>query len=129
MKIVNTLQGIKLKDKLLGYFAIFLIIILAGSLTKSINRAKLVKTEIEKKRQEVAKIEAETEKLKEQVAKTQSVQFVEKEIRNKLGLVKSGETVVFLPEPDVLRSLSPQTPDEGNFTPDPNWKKWMKLFM
>lgn len=119
----------KFKDKALGYLAIFLIIVLFSSLTRSLGRAKLVKSEIDKKKQEIARIEAENEELKTKLVKSQSAEFVEREIRNKLGFVKSNEVVVFLPEPDVLKSLSPAVPKGDESTPDPNWKRWLKLFM
>ena len=129
MKIVNTLQGTRLKDKLLGYIAIFLIVSFLISLSKGIGRLSLVKREITKKQVEVSEIERKNEKLKEELARIQTPQYIEKQIRNKLGLVKTGEIVVVLPDAEIVKSLSPIIPEDPEPPTDPNWKKWMKLFM
>ena len=129
MKIVNTLQGTRLKDKFLGYIAIFLIVSFLISLSKGIGRLSLVKREITKKQAEVSEIERKNEKLKEELARIQTPQYIEKQIRNKLGLVKTGEIVVVLPDAEIVKSLSPSIPEDPEPPTDPNWKKWMKLFL
>jgi hypothetical protein len=42
--------------------------------------------------------------------------------------VKEGEVIVVLPDEDILRKLAPLLPTEENTLPEPNWKKWEKLF-
>jgi len=73
-------------------------------------------------------LEKENEDLKNQIALAQGPDFVEREIRNKLGLVKTGEAIVVLPDIETLRQLAPQMLKEGDSLPDPNWKKWLHLF-
>ena len=71
------------------------------------------------------------EKRKEQLLRTQqevtTPQFVEKQAREKLSLVRPGETVVVLPPEELLRSLAPKIEEEKN-EDKPNWKKWLELF-
>ncbi|MDP3994252.1 MAG: hypothetical protein Q8P91_00270, partial [bacterium] len=55
-------------------------------------------------------------------------EYIEKQLRDKLGLSKEGETIVVLPDADTLRKLVPPIPGEEEILPDPNWKKWLKLF-
>ena len=80
--------------------------------------------EAEKKRQEVEKLEVENRRLQSRLAYEQSPQFVEKQAREKLNLVKPGETVVVIPE-DVLKAA---TASAVPTPPPPNWQQWLRLF-
>jgi cell division protein FtsB len=74
--------------------------------------------------------QAEQEKLKRELAEVQSDYFREKQARDKLGLAREGDTVIVLPEEDLLRRLSPRTIEEEDLDlPKPNWVKWAKLFL
>lgn len=66
----------------------------------------------------------ENEALKSELEYKKSKEFAESEIRNKLGLVKEGETVVILPKDDS----SNQQPKTSNQQPGANWQKWWNLF-
>jgi len=89
----------------------------------------MVRKEIEDKKAEVARLQIEAEEIQRRIDQAQTTDFVEKEIRNRLGLVKESEIVVVLPEEEVLRSLAPKVPEDIEILPDPNWKKWLKLFI
>lgn len=55
--------------------------------------------------------------------------YMEKEARNKLGLVEENEIVIVLPNDDILRKLSHRKEYEEDYErPLPNWKKWVELF-
>jgi hypothetical protein len=73
-------------------------------------------------------MQAETAQLEEQIAVAEGSNFIEKQIRNKLGLVKPGEAIVVLPDAEILKKMAPQIIAEEDVLPDPNWKKWEKLF-
>lgn len=60
--------------------------------------------------------------LTEKLQYVKSNEFVEKEAREKLGLVKEGEHIVIAPPP-------PQnTLKDGQKDAKENWKKWWELF-
>jgi cell division protein FtsB len=65
----------------------------------------------------------ENQRLKSALSYSQTQEFIEKEARNKLFMVKKGEQKVFL---ENESSLSGQAQGIGDN--DPNWKKWWKLF-
>ncbi len=88
-----------------------------------------VKEDIRAEKDKIAKIEKENEALQAQILESQSLEFIEKEVRDKLGLVREGETVVVLPDEDTLRKLAPQIHEDSSILPDPNWKRWLKLFL
>jgi cell division protein FtsB len=113
----------------IGIYAIWgLILILALSVFKNIGRTAQISNQIRTEKAKLSKIQADNNKLVEELAQTQNPNFIEKEIRNKLGLGKAGEAIVVLPDAEILRKLAPQTPSEVDTLPDPNWLKWKKLF-
>ena len=59
--------------------------------------------------------------LQQKLLYVKSDDFIEKQAREKLNLVKNGEYVVLAPKPDEKAQEKPV--DEI-----PNWKKWLKLF-
>jgi cell division protein FtsB len=89
------------------------------------------KQDILKERQkELANIENENKRLKRELEDVQSPDFIDKEARNSLGLVKPGEVIVLMSTPVPTRPPT-ETSDTGK--PDPDsagsaWKKWWQLF-
>ncbi len=116
-------------NKIAGYGIWLLILLLVLNLAKDIGRARAIKNQIAAEKEKITKIEADNARLEEELIQTQSPDFIEKEVRNKLGLAKEGEAVVVLPDAETLRKLAPQIPVETDSLPDPNWKKWLKLFI
>jgi cell division protein FtsB len=116
-------------DKLWGYVLWLMVVLLALSTARNIGKVVAIRTEIKKENDKVAKIKAENDKLKDEVASVQGPEFIEKEVRDKLGLARPGEAVVVLPDESTLRSLAPQGITEADALPDPIWKRWLKLFI
>lgn len=114
--------------KLLGYASLILIVMLTASTIKNINRVITIRKEVEKERAKVEKMEADNAKLQAQILEAQGQEFIDAQIRNKLGLTKEGETVVVLPEASLVRSLAPSFGRNEEVLPDPNWLQWKKLF-
>lgn len=96
-----------------GFYLIF-------SISKSTfnlwQKAEAVK-EVQKERVEAEK---KQKKLKDKLEFTQSQEFIEKQAREKLGLVKPGETVVIVTPLEATQSAIAENL--------PNWKRWLKLF-
>lgn len=108
---------------------IVLLLVLSGSFIKSIKRANQAKLLIEKTENKLQKAKKENEELANTLEFTQSEQFIEEQLRNKLGLAKEGEIILVLPDGDTLKKLAPTIPEEQEEKPLSNWKKWMNLFI
>lgn len=122
----------KLKSTLRRYarFAILVVVILTlVSLTRNILKVKKAGDRIDKEREKLAKLEQENADLQAKLATLQSDVYVEKQIRDGLGLAKEGEYIVVMPDDEVLRSLAPSLPQEESVQPLPNWRKWLNLFI
>ncbi|HVZ11407.1 MAG TPA: septum formation initiator family protein [Patescibacteria group bacterium] len=61
--------------------------------------------------------------LKEKLYYVKSNQFVEEEAQNKLGMLRDGEYFVIAPTP------APQDNSDNQIDLEPNWKKWLQLFL
>ncbi len=118
----------KIATKISGYAILGLMLILAFSVFKNSSRRSLISAQIEGEKAKLVKIQADNTKIQDELAQAQNPNFIEQEVRDKLGLGKAGEAIVVLPDAEILRKLAPQMPKEDDTLPDPNWKKWEKLF-
>jgi len=73
----------------------------------------------------VYKLEIRNRQLKKRLAQIQSPEFIEEEIRNKLGFAKIGETVVVIPEEKLKSVLGASS---SALIKLPNWLGWLKVF-
>lgn len=119
----------RLISKTPTYLFIVVLVFLGVSLLRNISNVKSVNDRIEEKEKEVARVEKEQEDLQKRLEFTQSQEYMEEQLRNKLGLAKEGETVVIMPPPEVLKKIAPKYEEEKDVLPDPNWKRWLKLFI
>jgi len=115
--------------KIVGYGGLLLVILMLASIARNIGKVIVIREEVAKERERLERFEKENERLQKKITETQSDEFIEKQIRDKLGLVKEGEIVVVLPDEEILRSLAPKIEVEQDSLPDPNWKRWLKLFL
>lgn len=119
------------KNKIKGYLnlaIIFIPLLLTVSLFRNVQRVNKAKERIKEAEEELVELEKEKEELEVRLEFVQSDQFIEKQLRDNLGLAKEGEVVVVLPDEEILRKLAPKHVEEEETLPDPNWKKWYKLF-
>lgn len=119
----------KVGSKIAVYIIWGLILMLSLTLVKNISRAGRIRGQIEAEKRKLVKIQADNDKLATELANAQSPSFIEKEVRDKLGLGKTGEAMVVLPDEEILKKLAPTIPVESEVLPDPNWKKWVNLFI
>lgn len=118
-----------LTKKLIRFVFVFLCFLLLLSVARNILRMKKVNRQLANEREAIEKIKKENEEFKKKLSEIQSQEYIEKELRDKLGLVKEGEIVVVLPDAETLRNLVPDFEEEAESLPDPIWKKWVKLFI
>lgn len=83
---------------------------------------------LDEARASVQKLEKEQARLLELKEHVESQAFVEKEVREKLGMAKEGDVVVVLPPDDVLRKLAPSLEKETFIEEYAIWERWTKMF-
>ena len=119
------IEGVKKYARIITLiFAIMLVV----SLGRNISRLRASGGQIENKRQAVVALEEEQRKLEKELERVESEQFVEMQLRDKLGYAKEGEIVIVLPDEDTLREIGKFSKEDEVLLPDPNWVRWAKLF-
>ena len=91
-------------------------------------KVREAKEGLKEKEDDIEKIREENEELSQRVEIFKSEEFVESQLRDKLGLAKEGETIIVLPDEETIKKFAPSDEKEEEILPDPNWKKWFKLF-
>ena len=125
IRLLITQVSDKFSSLLLVIFAVFL----AFSLFKNFVNEKKIDEKISTKEKQVESIRKDNEELEEELEKVKGEEFVEKKLRDKLGLAREGEIVVVLPDDEVLRRFAPKYQEEVEELTPPNWKKWLNLFI
>ncbi|MDP3973969.1 MAG: septum formation initiator family protein [Candidatus Daviesbacteria bacterium] len=75
---------------------------------------------------QVYQLEAKNRQLKEELKKIQSPEYIEEQLRDKLGLSKKGETVVVIPEKKIKEVLGAS--ESSQEVRLPNWLGWLRVF-
>jgi cell division protein FtsB len=68
------------------------------------------------------------QELKNQLKIDQTPDFVEKVAREKLGMGKEGETVIFMPNSSIANTPVTNSANALTETEKSNWKKWWGVF-
>ena len=121
----------KIKRKLKTYsnyvlIAVFSLMLI--SLTRNILKIRTFRGRLTETEERIEKLKSENEVLGEKLDTFQSDEYIEKQLRDKLGLAKEEEVVIVLPDEETVRKFAPKTEEEEEILPNPNWKKWFKLF-
>jgi len=111
------------------FVQILIIIIGIGlivNLSRSIFKLLQASGQLKEAEQKVLELEKESQLLAQKKELFQSQDFIEQEARNKLNMVKEGETVVVLP-PNVKEVLGEKENQKSELLP--NWRQWLNLFL
>ena len=117
------------RSKLSRFLLLFLSFLFLISLVRNVFRIFEAKSRIDTAQSRVDRLQSQNEELKKVLAQAQSGEYVERQLRDKLGLSKEGEIIVVLPDEETLRRLAPKPIEEEETLPDPTWRKWLKLFL
>lgn len=123
----NTLSAIV--NKISHWLLLGVTVLLCVTLVKSITKNLDINKRIADEKAKVAKMQQDNAALAQQILEVQSQEYIEKQLRDKLGMAKPGEIVVVLPDTATLEKLAPHVEEPVPSLPDPNWKKWLKLFI
>lgn len=110
--------------KILFVIIIIALVLIINNLGQSIYNLWHKKDLVVKAEQELLRQKQENKKLKLELSYVESRDFIEKEARNKLLLVKQGEQQVVVSQGLVKGGSA----EEKENKDDPNWRKWWKLF-
>lgn len=110
--------------KILFVITIIASIIIINNLVHSIYDLWHKKDLVVRNQQELIAQKQENIRLKSELSYTKSREFIEKEARDKLFLVKQGEQQVLIQQDLIKESKQPQKENKD----EANWEKWWELF-
>ncbi len=130
MKILNNKQDNRknISSKISLIVSLGLFIFLTMSLVGRISKLKKANLSINKTKEKITKLEKEKNKLEKDLEIVKSEEYIEKQLRDNLGMAKDGDIVIILPDKEEVRKFAPRMDEEEELLPDPSWKKWMRLF-
>ncbi|OGM84628.1 hypothetical protein A2376_03270, partial [Candidatus Woesebacteria bacterium RIFOXYB1_FULL_47_31] len=109
---------VKLKSYYL-YVGLFLGFLFLLSLVRNVSKIADAEKRISKAQERVEKLRKENEETERRLAEVKGEEYIEKQLRDKLGLAKEGEIVVVLPDEETLRKIAPGIAEEEDVLPDP----------
>ncbi len=105
-----------------------LAIIFSANLVKSVLETRANLGRLDRLKKEVSLLASGVESLKREEEYKKSPEFLEREARDKLGLIKKDEKLLILPEPgNILRGSDSQVVNAVKVDKTPNWIKWKKF--
>lgn len=121
-----------LLPKILIFLAVIALIAIFFAISREMKLKSQVNGEIERLKQEAARIERENRSLEDKISYLESIDYKEKEARDKLSLKGKGENVVII-KPNPARDIQEQTDDNSDLETKiiirrSNVEKWWDYF-
>jgi cell division protein FtsB len=110
--------------KIIFFLAVAFTLFIINNLAHSIYDIWQKHTLVDQAQKELQQQKEDNARLKSRYLYVQSQEFIEKEARNKLQLVKPGETVLLMPS----ISISPTPKSSQKLAGKPHWQEWLGLF-
>lgn len=113
--------------KFLPLLISFLSLILIFNLSREVVRLSKAGQRIEEARDKVQELKLENWQLKKELDYRQTDEFLEQEIRNKLGMAKKDETIVILPR-ETVEKFASQAATRVEEKQLSSWQQWLEIF-
>ena len=120
---ITKLRSTSTIKKVAFFITIVVCLIIINGLIRSIFDLWNKQDVVVRAREDLNQEKQKNEELKVQLGYVKSEQFVEEEARNKLFLVKPGESDVIIPKNLIKKKKEPPPP------PPPVWQQWVNLFI
>lgn len=124
MNLYKTMKA-KILSKLSWLVIVFGVWLAARQIFSAINLYKSG-NKLKQAESEILSLSTQKEDLQKKLDVVDSPEYVEKQLRDKLGYGKPGETVLVFPHEEVTNS---QMPNIKSGLPDTNWKQWANLWL
>lgn len=97
----------------------------AANQTLSVIRLYRSGDKMKEAKAQLGQLQGQKSELEKKLASVDNSEYIERELRDKLGYGRPGETILVLPRPEAgSSSTSEVTP-----IPEANWKKWWGLYI
>lgn len=115
--------------KLISWVMLFTLFVVGFGTLRNIQTLSKSKLRIKEAEEKLQKLENENRELGFKRDVVNSMEFKESQIRDKLNMVKEGEIIVILPEIEIVKRFAESETTVETQPQEPNWKKWIDLFL
>jgi len=112
-----------IRSRLVRMTAFILCVAIGIGVVRSVYTLSKKKGIVAERQQVLAELTAKNEELHQQLEEATSPAFIEQAARDKLGLVREGETVVIMDKSQITNLNDQERSQEL-----PSWKQWWSLF-
>lgn len=115
-----------MKKKLFFVAILTIVLILAYNILGQITSALKAEERLQEAVEKLHSLEVKNKELKKKLEAVKTPDFIEREARDKLGLVREGETLVVIPDEKIKLVLNRERQEvEARL---PNWLGWWRVF-
>ena len=111
------------RSRLVRITALVICVSIGIGIIKSVYTLSQKKGIIAERQQVLIALTAKNRQLQEELREATGTAFIEQAARDKLGLVREGETVVIMDTSQITNPNTQKSPSEV-----PSWKQWWRLF-
>lgn len=115
------------RSKLFFIVGVILLVFISSSVVKEIVRQVSIKHDIRRLEEDIAQLEERNNEISSLLQSLNSSSTLEKEARTKLGVQKTGETLISLGNPEVSQPTSTEM-ERANLDTRSNVEKWIDSF-
>lgn len=112
-----------LRSRLVRVAVLVILLIIGIGIIRSVYSLSQKRGIVTQRQQVLSRLIAKNKQLQEELKEATSPAFVEQQARDKLGLVREGETVVIMD-----KSQNSELRPQENLKELPSWKQWWRLF-
>ncbi len=117
-----------LREKVVTIVSIFVLAVSLKTFWDNFLRFKEASSSVEEKERIVESLKVENESIKKRIEELGSDLYIERRLRDSLGMAKEGEVVVILPDDEELEKLVTDFEPRKVQEEKPVWQRWFDVF-
>lgn len=118
----------RLKSRVVSVILVVFLFLILKAFLDNFWRLKKALTVLKEKESTVVNLKSENEDIKRRIEELSSDLYIERQLRDNLGMAKEGETVVVLPDDEELKNLVADLKQSQPAVEKPVWQQWLEVF-
>lgn len=117
-----------MKNKAVVVVSVIIFVISLKAFWGNLSRLKKSLVGLREKEEIVSNLRKGNEEIRKKVEELSSDLYLEKQLRDNLGMAREGEQVIILPDDEELEALVPDLDMENRSEVKPIWQRWLEVF-
>lgn len=125
---MNWRGEVDMKNKAVVLVSVIIFFISLKAFWDNLSRLKKSLVGLREKEEIVSNLRKGNEEIRKKVEELSSDLYLEKQLRDNLGMAREGEQVIILPDDEELEALVPDLDMENRSEVKPIWQRWLEVF-